>query len=72
MKKISFTVEGIHCGSCVSKIEKSLIEVESLESVAVIKDEQRVLITGTQDLSPMKVKSEIEELGFTVTKMIKE
>lgn len=66
MKKNKFTVEGIHCGSCVSKIEKGLGNIEGLLSVSVSRDEGEVVTECEDTVTPMTVKAEIEELGFSV------
>lgn len=67
MKKNKFMVEGIHCGSCVSKIEKALAQLEGIKSTTVDK-ENGFVVTGFEDsVSPMVIKSTIEELGFSVT-----
>lgn len=72
MKNLKFDVEGIHCGSCVSKIESNLSRVNHVEAVKASKEQQLVNVQGNDSLSAMKVKSSLEELGFNVLKMSKE
>ncbi len=67
MKKNKFNVEGIHCGSCVSKIEKGLAALEGINSTSVNKDNGEVVTEADDSVSPMAIKSTIEELGFSVT-----
>jgi len=67
MKKNKFTVEGIHCGSCISKIEKGLAELEGIQSCSVNKDAGEVVTESLDKLSPMAIKSRIEDIGFSVT-----
>ncbi len=67
MKKNKFSVEGIHCGSCVSKIEKGLATLDGLESAIVDKEAGTVVTEAEDTLSPMAIKSCIEDLGFNVS-----
>ncbi len=67
MKKNKFNVEGIHCGSCVSKIEKGLALIDGIETSTIDKDSGEVITEAQDSVSPMAIKSAIEELGFTVT-----
>lgn len=67
MKKNKFSVEGIHCGSCVSKIEKGLAELEGIQSTVVDKDSGEVVTESTDETSPMSIKARIEDIGFSVT-----
>ena len=71
MKNLKFDVEGINCGSCVNKIESNLSTMESIQVVKADKETQSVAVEGADDLSAMKVKSKLEELGFNVVKMAK-
>ncbi|MAF77420.1 MAG: heavy metal transporter [Halobacteriovoraceae bacterium] len=66
MKKNKFNVEGIHCGSCVNKIETAFQTLEGLESSSINKDSGEVVTESQDSLSPMSIKKCIEELGFKV------
>jgi len=67
MKKNKFTVEGIHCESCVSKIKKGLAELEGIQSTIVDKDNGEVVTESSDETSPMAIKARIEDVGFSVT-----
>lgn len=71
MKKFEFEVDGIKCGGCVSKIEKGFESFEGIDSLDVSVIEKIVSISGDDKLSGMKIKTTIEELGFTVQSMKK-
>lgn len=71
MKTINFEVEGMNCGGCVSKITKYFQEVEGVSETKVSLEEQTVLITGSDELSNMQLRNDLNELGFTVKSMKK-
>ena len=67
MKSNKFNVEGIHCGSCVAKIENGLNSLEGLKSVSVNIESGEVLTEVEEGTSPMAIKSCIEDLGYVVS-----
>lgn len=67
MKKNKFCVNGIHCGSCISKIEKGLAELEGIHSSEVDKEAGAVVTESSDELSAMAIKTRLEDLGFSVT-----
>jgi len=72
MKKNKFNVEGIHCGSCVSKIEKGLGTLDGFLTGAVDREAGVVFVESEDTLSPMTIKTCIEDLGFRVSSFSKE
>jgi len=46
MKKVEFTISGISCMSCVSKIEKQLYTNTSLDKITIHKDSGSTLLEG--------------------------
>ena len=71
MKTILFKVDGMKCGGCKSKIENSFAEISEISKTEVNLDDKTVLVEMDSAFSPMKCKSEIEELGFNVMGMEK-
>lgn len=69
MKKIYFEVQGMSCGGCSSKVEKSLNQNSDIKELEVSWQENFVKVTGEDSLSNMTLKKEIEGLGFQVTGM---
>lgn len=62
MEKI-FTVEGMHCSHCSSRVIKALEEMGLGVEVSLEKGEVRV--TG-ENINDADVKNAIEDLGFIV------
>lgn len=71
MKSVLFSVEGMSCGGCVSKIQNNLSTNDQISKVEVSLQDKTVLVEGDDSLSQMTLKSDIEELGFSVTGMKK-
>ncbi len=71
MKKLGFLVEGMKCGSCKGKIEKSLLGNDYISKVEVNLDEKTVVFECNDDTSTVQVKKIIEELGFIVPKSLR-
>jgi len=65
MKNYLFSVDGMTCGGCASKVEKALKAQSSTCSVSVDLAQKSVEIKDT-DKSPMEIKSTIENSGFKV------
>lgn len=59
-----FAVPGIHCASCLSKIETGLPRVPGIQSARVNMAAKRVAIRHDPALSPPDIKAAIVALGF--------
>lgn len=66
MKNYLFSVEGMTCGGCASKVEKALKAESSACSVQVDLAQKSVSIEDT-DKTAMEIKATIEKTGFKVT-----
>ncbi len=66
-KKIKFTVTGIKCGGCVSKIENNFQDY----SPVVEKETGEVVMVLAEDTRPIEIKKKLEELGFPVQSFVK-
>ncbi len=72
MKKINFSVSGVKCGGCVSKLESGLKDESGIQNISVSIEDQIVSLELDDGVKPMIFKKQIEELGFPVSKMSKE
>lgn len=68
-KQVVFTVEGMSCGGCASKIKKLFSEEFSGIQAEVDLEAKRVSLPTSFDGSPLDAKKAIEASGFQVTKM---
>ena len=59
------------CGRCKTKIEDNFKGEQSIDEVNVSLESKTVKIKGSDSLSMMGFKTQIEELGFSVTGMKK-
>lgn len=67
-----FSVNGMTCNKCSTKIYAALKKfLDEEDKVNVSIEEKSVEIFSHKSLSAMKVKSEIENLGFEVVSMKK-
>lgn len=66
LKILSIEIEGMNCGGCVNKITNHFQSVDGISETQVSLEEQVVTIIGNDDLSNMKVRNDLIELGFSV------
>ena len=66
MKTLSIEVEGMNCGGCVSKISNHFQNIDGISDTKVSLEGQTVKIIADDDLSNMKVRNDLIELGFSV------
>jgi copper chaperone len=66
MKTINMDVEGMKCGSCVNKISSHFKGLQNIEDIIVSLENKTVTITAEDEVSNMKMRNDISELGFTV------
>ena len=66
MKALNIEVEGMNCGGCVSKISNHFQNIDGISDTKVSLEGQIVTIIADDDLSNMKVRNDLIELGFSV------
>ena len=71
MKSFKLEIEGIKCGSCVTKIKQHFLKVIDVKNIDIDPNEQTVDIVASDSFSIMKIRNEMIELGFEVNKMSK-
>lgn len=69
MTGIVFTVEGMKCGGCSSKIESAFKELENELTTMINIENKTVAVDLVEGITPLQLKKTIEKSGFTVTKM---
>jgi len=57
MKKLKITIQGMHCASCASNIERSLSKVPGVKSVAI----SLMLNKGTVEIEDSVKNEELEK-----------
>lgn len=71
MKKETFIVEGLHCASCVSRVEEKLKSLKGVKSANVNLASGTALVEYDENLiNPSEMKSSVDSLGY-IFKIIK-
>ena len=69
-KKLTFSIDGMNCGSCVKKIQESFEELDfDVEATFNIEEKFISLSYDTEDGESLEIKKQIEGAGFQVTKI---
>ncbi len=66
MKKL-LTVEGMSCGHCSGRVEKTLNEMEGVSSATVDLDAKLATVELNTDISDETFKTAIADQGYEVT-----
>ena len=71
MKKIKLTIEGMHCASCASNIERSLKKVPGIKnaSVSLMLKKGTVEIDDDANVSEEELKKAVARAGYKTTKI---
>lgn len=69
MKKIKLTIEGMHCASCASNIEKSLKKVNGVKEVSVSLMLKKCTVEIEDSVSEEEIKKAVAKVGYKVTKI---
>ncbi|MEL7004235.1 MAG: heavy metal-associated domain-containing protein [Bacteroidota bacterium] len=64
----SYKIEGMHCGSCVAKVEKALSDVENVENVEVSLDTMAATVKMSSHISTNILSDTIKKAGYTLHK----
>jgi Cu+-exporting ATPase len=70
-ERLELEIEGMHCASCVSRIEAAINEVEGVTSAAVNLATARASIEGA-DLDPRALEQAIEKAGYDAYERVRE
>ena len=63
---ITLPIEGMHCGGCVSSVEKALSAVPGVTKVAVSLEKATAEVTADDTVSRAALAEAIEDAGFDV------
>ena len=69
MKRIKLKIEGMHCASCASNIEKSLRKVQGIKSanVSLMTKKGIVEIEESSNISDEEFKRAVARAGYKLT-----
>lgn len=63
----SYKVEGMHCGSCVTKVEKALVEIENVENVEVSLKDRSAKIKMTDHIDTSALSQAVSQAGYSLS-----
>ena len=67
MKKLKITIEGMHCASCASNIERSLKKVAGVKQVTVSVMTHKSFIEADEIVSNDALKQAVTHVGYKAT-----
>jgi copper chaperone CopZ len=63
MGKIKITIQGMHCASCGSNVERSLRKVSGVKNVSVSVMTRKGFVETEKDVSEEEIKKAVERAG---------
>lgn len=69
MKKIKLVIEGMHCASCASNIERSLKKVPGVQSCNVSLMLKKGNVEAEDSVSEDELKKAVSRAGYKVAKV---
>lgn len=70
LKMATVKIDGMQCNHCKMSVEKALSKLDGVEKVDVSLEKKQAVITTTKDISDEKIKSAVEEEGYTVIEIL--
>lgn len=69
MKKLKLMIEGMHCASCASNIERSLKKIKGIKEASVSLMLKRGTIEAEDSVSEDEIKKAVSRAGYKVTRI---
>lgn len=69
MKKIKLTIEGMHCASCTSNIERALKKINGVKEVSVSVMTKKGFVEAEDNVKTEDVKNVVSKVGYKVVEM---
>ncbi len=67
MKKITITVDGMHCPKCAAKVEAAIADKYAVKSVSVSHTDKTATVLTEIALDHESIAATVKAVGFTVT-----
>ena len=67
MKKLALSIQGMHCASCASNIERSLRKIPAVKSVSVSLLTSKGFIEIEGEVSEEALKAAVARAGYRLT-----
>ena len=69
MRKIKMSIEGMHCASCASNIERSLKKVPGVHEVSVSLMLKKGTVQADEQVSEDELKKAVAKTGYKVSRI---
>lgn len=69
MKKLKISIEGMHCASCASNIERSLKKTAGIRECSVSLMLKKGTVEAEDSVSEDEIKKAVSRAGYKVTKI---
>ncbi len=69
MKKLKLMIEGMHCASCASNIERSLKKIKGIKEASVSLMLKRGTIEAEDSVSEDEIKKAVSRAGYKVARI---
>ena len=72
MKKIKLKIEGMHCASCASNIERSLKKVPGIKEANVSLMTKKGIVESEENISDDELKKAVSRTGYKLVAIERE
>lgn len=69
MKKLKISIEGMHCSSCASNIERSLKKVSGIKEASVSLMMKKGTVEAEDNVNDDEIKKAVARAGYKVSKI---
>ena len=69
MKKLKLAIEGMHCASCASNIERSLKKVSGVKEASVSLMLKKGTVEADDRVNEDEIKKAVSRVGYKVVKI---
>lgn len=69
MKKLKLTIQGMHCSSCASNVERSLKSVKGISSASVSAITNKGFVECSNEVKDEDLKKAVAKTGYKVLKI---
>lgn len=69
MKKYKLSIEGMHCASCSSNVEKSLKKIKGIKSVSVSVLFKKGTVEAEDSVTMEEIKEAVTRTGYKLSKI---
>lgn len=69
MKKLKLIIEGMHCASCASNIERSLKKIKGIKEASISLMLKKGTVEAEDSVSEDEIKKAVSRAGYKVSKI---